>query len=105
MLPISSADQRDGGRALSGVGGVEVASDDGLDPEHLQELGSDAGDHGARGLRASRDRDEVGRIFRDRLEAAALVAEVVEVGVGQAVPYALRSDLKQGDDAVGITVG
>lgn len=104
LLPVSMAEKDDGSGALLRVGGSEVASDDGLNAENFEEAGSHAGDYSARGLRRAGNGGDVGAVLCDRLEAAILVAKVVEVRVGQARPGASGIHLEQRHDPVRLGV-
>src|SRR5512140_273454 len=104
VVPVFMADE-DGGRgSLSCVGGVEIAPENGMNAEDREKAGGDGGNVRARRLRGSCNGGDEARVLRERLEAAALVAEVIEVRVGEARPRALRVDFEDGHDAARIVI-
>ena len=84
--------------------GAEIPPEDRLDAEDLEKVGRDVRDRRARRLRRPRNGRDVVAVLRDRLEAAALIAKVVEVRVREARRPALRGDLEDGHDPVRIGV-
>ena len=87
------------------VAGLEIATDNRLNAEDLEKVGRDARNLGPRGLRRPRNRRDAVAVLRDRLEAAALVAEIHEVRVREPRPPALRGDLEDGHDPARVGVG
>jgi hypothetical protein len=104
LTPVSVADEHSGRGALGPVLGHETATDDRPHAEHLEKVGRHPSDDRARRRRCSRYRRDGSAVLRNRLEAAVLVAEVVEVGIRQGRRPALRRDLEDGDDPIGIGV-
>ena len=83
LTPVSGADEHSGRGALFRVRAHETATDDRLHAEHLEKVGRHASDDRARRRRCSRYRRDGSAVLRNRLEAAVLIAEVVEVGIRQ----------------------
>ena len=83
LPPVSIADQNGGAGPFFRVGGGEIVPEDRLNTEDLEKVGGDGRDHRAGRLRSSRNGHDVGIVLCDRLEAAVLIAKVVEVRVGK----------------------
>src|SRR5579864_1614094 len=104
LVPVCVTNEGNGSGAFLSVRSNEIATNDWLNAKDSQELGSDGCDHRARRLRAARYRQDVRAVLRHSLQSVILIAEVVEVRVGEARPSAFRIDLEYGHDAVGIVV-
>ena len=104
LFPVSVADQCHWRCALLRIRGHEVAADYRLNAEDLQEFRRDAGNHAAGRLRSTGNGGNIRAVFCDRLEAAVLVAEVIEIRIGQTRPCAASVYLEDGHDAAGIGV-
>ncbi len=83
LPPISIADKNGGAGSFFRVAGGEISPEDRLNAEDPEKVGGNAGDRRTGRLRSSRNGHDVGIVLRDRLEAAVLIAKVVEVGVGK----------------------
>ena len=84
LLPVPEAHENGGCGPLRPVLGAEIPPEDRLDAEDLEKAGRDARHRRSRRLRTSRNGRHVVRVLRHRLEAAVLIAKVVEVRVRQA---------------------
>ena len=104
LPPVSIADKNGGASPFFRVAGAEIPPEDRLNTEDLEKVGRDACNRRARRLRSSRNGRDVVIVLRNRLEAAALIAKVVEVRVRKARRPALRGDLEDGHDPVRIGV-
>ena len=100
LPPVSVADKNGGAGPFFRVAGAEIPSEDRLNTENLEKVGRDTCNCCARRLRCSRNGRDVVIVLRNRLEAAALIAKVVEVRVRNARRPALRGDLEDGHDPV-----
>src|SRR5258708_39033457 len=92
-LPILT-DKNSGVGPFFRVAGGEIPPEDRLNTENLEEVGGDARDRRARRLRGTGNGYDVIIVFRNRLEAAVLIAKVVEVWVRKMCPPAFRADLE-----------
>ena len=104
LPPVSVADKNGGAGSFFRVVGAEIPPEDRLNTEDLQKVRRDGCNRRARGLRTSRNGRDVVAVLRNRLEAAALIAKIIEVRVCNARRPALRGDLEDGHDPVRIRV-
>src|SRR6267154_6567302 len=94
LPPISIADQNGTASSLFCIVSAEIPSQQRLNTENLEKIGRDPGNRRARRLRTSRNRRNALIVFRNGLEAATLIAKVVEVRIRNSRRPALRGDLK-----------
>src|SRR6267143_971932 len=104
LPPVFMADKKSGVGTFSRVVGAEVPPEDRLNAEDLEKVGRDVCNRRARRRRGSGNGRESVVVLRNRPEAAALIAKVVEVRVRKSRWPALRSDLEDGHDPVRIGV-
>src|SRR5258708_20804637 len=104
LPPISIADQNGTASSLFCVTSAEIPSKDRLNTENLEKIGRDACNRRARRLRTSRNRRNALIVFRNRLEAATLIAKVVHVRIRNSCRPVLGGDLKDGHDPVRIGI-
>src|SRR5713101_6612753 len=104
LPPISIADQNGTTSSLFCIVSAEIPSQDRLNTENLEKIGRDACNRRARRLRTSRNRRNDLIVFGNRLEAATLIAKVIEVRISNSRRPALRGDLRDGHDPVRIGI-
>ncbi len=84
VFPVTVAGQQHRGGSDAAIVGREPASHHRANAQHREEVTRDEGHPGARRFGWTRDARNHVRVLRHRLEGAVLVAEVVEVRVGEA---------------------
>src|SRR5713226_5108892 len=99
LPPVAVADQAGPSGAFFRVAGAEIPPEDRLNSEDLEKVGRDVRDCHSRRLRTTRNGPGAVIVLRDRLEAAVLIAKIVEVGVRKMCPPTLGVDLKDGHDS------
>src|SRR5712671_1082767 len=82
LPPVSIAGKNDQRGPFLRVAGAEIPPEDRLNSEDLEKVGRDTGGRHTRRLRSSRNGYVAAvLVLRNGLEAAALIAKIVEVGV------------------------
>src|SRR5229473_6964033 len=104
LPPISIADKNSRVGPFFRVAGGEIPPEDRLNTENLEKVGGHARDRRARRLRGTGNGHDVIIVFCNGLEAAVLVAKVVEVRIRKMCPPSLRANLEDGHDPARIGV-